>query len=99
MRRIIDYGETLRLYVDYTDIDSGEPVDPISLSVEFRLPDDTTETIAYPHADFVRVAQGSFFIRKQGVDPGTHHYKITAALTIDGDADVRIGKFDVESDI
>lgn len=99
MRRIIDYGETLRLYVDYTDIDSGEAVDPLSLSVEFRMPDGTTDTMAYPDTDFVRLALGSYFIRKQGILSGTHHYKITAALTIDGDADVRIGKFDVEADI
>lgn len=99
MRRIVDYGETLRLYVDYADIDTGEPTDPISLAVEFRLPDNTVETMSYPHVDFVRTAQGSYFIRKQGSMGGTHHYKITAALSIQGDDDVRTGKFDVESDI
>lgn len=96
MRKIIQQGETLRLYLPYADIDTGEPVDPISLVCSVLAPDGTTQTITYPHADFVKEEQGSFFVRIAGTQVGTHAYAITAQVSVT-DTDVRNGKFDVES--
>lgn len=95
MRKIIELGESLRLYVPYDDGDTGEPLDPLSLVCTHRLPDGSVETITYPEADFVREVAGSYFIRLWGLQIGTHAYRIEAQVNI-SDTDVRNGKFDVE---
>lgn len=95
MRKIIQQGETLRLYVGYNDIETGAPLDPVSLSVLVVRPDKTTQTITYPHIDIVKIVVGDYFIRILGTQVGTWRYKINAQLNVN-DIDVRDGKFDVE---
>jgi len=95
MRKIIESGETLRLYVDYTDVDTGEFIDPVSLVCTVRSPDGVDTPIVYPEPDFVKVAVGQYFIRILGNQVGTWRYRITAPINAN-DIDVRDGKFDVE---
>lgn len=95
MRKIIETGETLRLYLAYTDIDSGVPLDPSTMVCTVKAPDSTLSTISYPSADFVRESAGFYFIRIPAVQAGTHAYKITAVFP-SGDIDIRDGKFDSE---
>jgi hypothetical protein len=95
MRKIIETGETLRLYLAYTDIDSGAALDPSTLVCVVSNPDDTLTTITYPSVDFVREAAGFYFIRISAAQSGTHAYKITAVFA-SGDIDIRDGKFDSE---
>ena len=95
MKQVIQQGETIRLYVSYNDIDTGEAVDPFSLSCTIVQPDATNVVIVYPATDFVQESTGNFFVRFLGVQIGTHNYVITAQIGA-SDFDVRNGKFDVE---
>jgi hypothetical protein len=95
MRKIIETGETIRLYLAYTDIDTGVALDPSTLSCVVKNPDATLTTISYPSVDFVRESAGFYFIRIPAVQAGTHAYKITAVFP-SGDIDIRDGKFDSE---
>jgi hypothetical protein len=95
MRKIIELGETLRLYTEYDDLITGDPLDPPVLNCTIRKPDGTSSTITYPHEDFVREAAGLYFIRIEGTQIGTWYYRIYAEVNAD-DRDVRDGKFDVE---
>ena len=88
MRKIIQLGESLRLYVDYLD-------DPTALRCEIKWPDGTGETIVYPTPDFVRETLGSYYLRLNPAMTGTHSYAIRATFST-GDEDVRSCKFDVE---
>lgn len=96
MRKIISQGETLRLYIDYTDIETGIPTDPSALSAAIRRPDGSVDTLVFPHTDFQQVTTGSYFVRILGDQQGTYHYSITALVSLN-DTDIRDGKFDVEA--
>lgn len=95
MRKIIDLGETLRLYTEYEDVNTGDAIDPPVLTCMFKRPDETVETLTYPHADLVREAPGRYYVRLEGTQIGTWYYRIYAEINAD-DKDVRDGKFDVE---
>ena len=95
MRKIVEQGETLRLYLSYTDVDTGEPVDPLALTCTTQKPDGSTAVLTYPHANFVREAMGEFFIRVLCDAAGTWRYRVYAETSV-LDKDVREGKFDVE---
>jgi hypothetical protein len=95
MRKIIELGESIRLYMGYADVDTNSAVDPIVLSAIFKRPDGTTLTITYPHTDFVREAAGEYYVRVLTTQIGTWAYRIYAE-TSPFDKDVRDGKFDVE---
>lgn len=95
MKSIIQLGETLRLYLNYTDVDTGAPIDPPVLTCSVRKPDSTVEVITYPDANFTREDVGSFFVRVLGDQIGTWRYRIYAQTSIN-DFDVRDGIFDVE---
>lgn len=95
MKKIIQVGETLRLYLPYADVDTGVPIDPLVLSCTMVQPSGSIINIVYPESDFVRESEGQYFVRLSGVQIGTHSYMISAQLSAD-DFDVRSGKFDVE---
>lgn len=95
MRKIIQAGETIRLYLAYDDIESGAAIDPTALACTVRRPDQTDVVITYPDANFIREQLGSFFLRLTTAQPGTYHYEIEALFGL-GDIDIRQGKFDAE---
>jgi hypothetical protein len=95
MRKIIELGETLRLYLPYFDVDTGAAVDPLSVTATFRKPDSTLDVVTYPDTDFVRESAGFYFIRVLGDQIGTWRYQVVAQINAN-DRDVRDGKFDVE---
>lgn len=95
MRKIVELGESLRLYVSYVDVDTGASVDPLSLVCTIRRPDSTLDIITYPEVDFVRESAGNYFIRVLNSQIGTHYYRIAAQVNLN-DVDVRNGMFDVE---
>jgi hypothetical protein len=95
MRKIIETGETLRLYLDYTDIDSGADIDPLVLSASYTSPDGVETEIDYPSDNFVRESAGHYFVRINAIQSGTYTYRITAQTSL-LDIDVRDGKFDSE---
>lgn len=95
MRKIIQLGESLRLYTDYFDLDTSAAIDPTLLTFTLKRPDNTVETYTYPHTNIVRVAPGEYFIRYLSDQIGTHSYNLFAQLNVD-ESDVRVGKFDVE---
>src|SRR5574338_1310323 len=98
MRKIIQAGESLRLYLTYDDIETGAALDPSALTCSVRQPDDTLVPIEYPSADFVREGPGAYFLRVRTTMPGTHAYRVIADFPA-GDTDIREGKFDVEDPV
>ena len=95
MRAIIQQGETIRLYSDYIDVDSGDPFDPLSLTCTFKKPDGVQTIVTYPNTNFVKETVGTFFVRILGDMIGTWSYRITATINAN-DIDIRTGRFDVE---
>lgn len=96
MREIIQVGESLRVYLPYFDITTGDPVDPLSLVCTMEQPDGNIVTVTYPESDFVKVAAGEYFVRLSGVQVGTHRYSVSAQINAN-DVDIRGDRFDVES--
>lgn len=95
MRKIIEAGETLRLYINYNDVDTGVALDPASIVATIREPDGVEYDVTYPSVNFVREQTGSYFLRVQTTIAGTHAYSVLANFA-SGDIDVREGKFDSE---
>lgn len=95
MRKIVEVGETLRLYLAYNDIDTGVPIDPAFITATVKNPDATEALIEYPSANFIREGTGAFFVRIPTTMRGTHRYEIRAEFAA-GDIDIRGGKFDAE---
>lgn len=95
MRKIVELGETLRLYLGYNDIVTGETIDPPQLQGRVLQPDGTEVSFLYPSANFVRESEGNYFIRVDTPMRGTYRYEVTASYA-SGDVDKRGGKFDAE---
>lgn len=95
MRKIVEVGETLRLYLPYTDINTGLPVDPPVITATVRNPDGSEAGYLYPSANFIREAEGVYFLRVPAPMRGTYRYEVTASFN-SGDVDIRGGKFDAE---
>lgn len=88
MRKIIQLGETVRLYLDYL-------ADPSALTFSMKQPNGTIISATYPTTEFVRESLGNYYLRVKPTMVGTHSYVFSAVMAT-GDEDVRNGKFDVE---
>jgi hypothetical protein len=71
-----DYGDTVRARVTYTDPDTGDLTDPVTVTCQVRQPDGTLTTYTYgTDAQPTRVSIGLYQMLIDLDDEGTYKWK------------------------
>jgi hypothetical protein len=73
---IYDVGDSVRLDVDFTDLD-GAAADPTAISLVIRNPKGVRATYTYAGGHVTRTGTGAYYYDTTANEPGTWHYKWT----------------------
>lgn len=89
-----DKGTTVRIFIDWTDPDTGVPIDPNTVEFKLREPDLTVLTYEYgTDPEVVRTVAGTYYISVLLDQEGTYHWKwtgtgaINVSAVVPGDLD------------
>jgi len=87
-------GSTQKVWGFFFDPDTNDPTDPITLSIDVRIPDGTTVHKSYPDdAEIERDSEGRYLYRLYLALEGTYHWRWNAgggpgiSVTVTGELD------------